>query len=242
MTRGLSDITVLVMIPLAMYAGDEATLDFMGFSENGAYLMFEQFGWFDGSGFPYSEIIFVDVVNNNFVGAPVFVTLGEEEWERSASECAIEQAQDRIVDLDIIMGNKGFHVISQPRGEPYLDPHRVLFSNTDLALDSLGKYFQCVLTLTEIECNDSTSMDMDFGPPKMLELSISIPDLQEEQVLQRDTRLPQRRGHVLSYHISDVYMYRRADETYVAVFISYAMPGFEGPDVRYMVVTGVLSF
>jgi hypothetical protein len=242
MAHTIRTALVLATVPLILFAGDEATLDFMGFSEDGAYLMFEQFGWFDGSGFPYSEIIFVDVVNNSFVGAPVYVTLNEEEWEKSASECAIEQAEGRIIDLDIIMGNKGFHVISQPRGEPYVDPHRALFSNTDLPLDSLGKYFQCVLTLTEIECSETTSIDMDFGPPKMLELSIGIPDLQEEQILQRDTRLPKRRGHVLSYHISDVYLYRRADANYIAVFISYMTPGFEGPDVRYMVVTGAIAF
>jgi predicted secreted protein len=233
---------ICAIIPITVFAGDEATLDFMGFSEDGAYLMFEQFGWQDGSGFPYSEIIFVDVINNSFVGAPVSVVLGEEEWERSASERALEQAQDRVIDLGIIMGNKGFHVISQPRGEPQFDPHRVSFSSTDLALDSLGKYFQCVLTLTEIGVDDTSGTAGEFGPPKMFDLSIGIPDLGEEHMLQRDTRLPKRRGHVMSYHISDVYMYRRAEAAYIAVFISYMTPGFEGPDIRYMVVTGKLPF
>jgi len=240
MVRSILYFVICAMIPIPTFAGDEATLDFMGFSADGRYLMFEQFGWQDGSGFPYSDIIFVDVVKNSFVNAPVSVVLGEDEWDQSASERAIEQARDRIIDLNILIGNTGYHIISQSRGEPHIDPHRVCFSDTDLPLDSLGKYFRCVLSLTEIECSDSASMNMDFGPSKMLELTINIPDQNEPQVLQKDSKLPQRRGYVLSYHISDVYMYRSTDATYLAVFINYTTPGFEGPDIRYMVVTGEL--
>lgn len=243
MKRLSRHVVLILVIPAFVFAGDEATLDFLGFSEDGAYLMFEQFGWFDGSGFPYSEIIFVDVVHNSFAGAPISVVLDdEEEWEQSASESAFEQAQGRVIDLGIVMGNKGFHVISQPRGEPQYDPHHVSFDDTDLPLDSLGKYFQCTLTLTEIDSGDTANINEMFGPSKMMELTIMIPGENEPHVLQRDSRLPKRRGYVLSYHISDVYMYCHNAAPHVAVFISYVTPGFEGPDIRYMVVTGQLPF
>lgn len=233
---------VLLMFPAMIFAGDEATLNFIGFSHDGNHLAFEQFGWYDGSGFPYSEIVFIDVIQNSFVGSPVSVTLDEEEWEESASARTLDLAKVKLGDLNITTGNTGYCIVSQIRGEPHLDPHFVRFSEANIPLDSLGGYFRCVLTLTEIEVKDTSDYTVDFGTPKMLELSISIPGIQEEYVLQKDTKLPIRRGHVLSYHIAEVYLYKHGDATYIAVFISYATPGFEGPDIRYMGVTGRLSF
>jgi predicted secreted protein len=233
-------ISIFVSIPPLLFGGDEATLHFFGFSHNGRYLAFEQFGWYDGSGFPYSEIIFVDVPGNSFTCAPVSATLDEDDWDKSARTRALELARDKFSNYGIIEGNTGHHIITQPRNEPDIDPHFVRFSNADLPLDSLGKFFQYAVRLKEIDADAADNAALDFGVPKMLEVSIESPDIQEEYILQKDAELPNRRSYVFSYHISDVYLYQYAGTTYVAVFISYMAPGFEGPDFRYMVVTGTL--
>ncbi len=55
-------------------------------------------------------------------------------------------------------------------------------------------------------------------------------------ILQQDKKLPRSRGYVLGYGIQSVYVFKK----HVAVFLSYSVPGFEGADVRQMVVTGIL--
>lgn len=233
-------LNVVLAIPFLVYGGDEATLHFIGFSPSGQYLAFEQFGWYDGSGFPYCEIIFVNVPKNSFACAPILATLDEDDWDESARARAAERAQDKFTEYDIINGNSGYHVVTQARHEPDVDPYFVSLSGTDLPLDTLGKYFQYAVRLTEIEFDVPDDLYMEYERPKMLEVSIEAPDIHEPIILQRDTELPKRRANVLSYHISDVYLYKDEETTYIAVFISYMEPGFEGPDFRYMVVTGVL--
>jgi len=233
-------LSLMISFPSLVHGGDEATLHFIGFSPDGQYLAFEQFGWYDGSGFPYSEIVFVNVPKNSFVCTPILVSLDEDEWDESARDRAREHAHERFLDLGIIEGNTGYHLKTQARHEPDIDPHFVRLSGSDLPLDSLGKYFQYAVRLTEIEYDIPDDLPLAYGPPQMLELSIEAPDILDPLILQRDSELPSRRANVLSYHISDVYLYRHEENTYIAVFISYMQPGFEGPDFRYMVVTGSL--
>ena len=59
-------------------AGDFATLNFIGFSKDGRYLAFEEYGTQDGSGFPYSNFYFVDVVKNIFAAKSIIVRLDNE--------------------------------------------------------------------------------------------------------------------------------------------------------------------
>ena len=52
-------------------AGDSAQFDAIGYSPDGRYFAFEQFGIQDGSGFAYSEIFIIDLQTDSFVaGAP----------------------------------------------------------------------------------------------------------------------------------------------------------------------------
>jgi predicted secreted protein len=56
--------------------------------------------------------------------------------------------------------------------------------------------------------------------------------------LQKDRSVPKSRGSCPSgYGIENVYIYKKG----IAVIVSYGMPGFEGPDVRHLIVTGKLK-
>ena len=53
-------------------AADNAERAVVGFSPDGRYFAFEQYGVQDGSGFPYSEIFVIDLNANKWVkGSPV---------------------------------------------------------------------------------------------------------------------------------------------------------------------------
>ena len=63
----------------AAYAGTLAELGSTGFSDDGAYFAFEQYGIQDGSGFAYASFTIVDVKTDSWVpGTPVKVRLDDE--------------------------------------------------------------------------------------------------------------------------------------------------------------------
>lgn len=58
------------------------------------------------------------------------------------------------------------------------------------------------------------------------------------QILQKDKDLPQSRHCPFGYRIEQVYFYKDN----VAVFLNMFSQGFEGPDMRYMAITGKLKY
>jgi len=53
---------------IAAQAGDYAERRIIGFSANGKYFAFQQFGVQDGSGFPYSEIFIINTDTDTWAG------------------------------------------------------------------------------------------------------------------------------------------------------------------------------
>ncbi|MFQ5632651.1 MAG: DUF2259 domain-containing protein, partial [bacterium] len=68
--------------------------------------------------------------------------------------------------------------------------------------------------------------------------ALKLKQAKKTKILQQDKRLPASRGCVYKYRIERVVLY----ENKIAVFLNLFKPGFEGPDVRHMVVTGSLAF
>src|SRR4029450_2112606 len=60
-------------------AADNAERAIIGFSPDGRYFAFEQFGVQDGSGFPYAEIFVVDLIANQWVKGSPFREKVEDE-------------------------------------------------------------------------------------------------------------------------------------------------------------------
>ena len=235
-------ISALFFAHTQSYAGDAAQLYFIGFSEDGNYLAFEQYGISDGSGFAYSEIITVNVPDNSFA-YPAVTHYAEEDMSLgSTRDHAMTSAQSKLDALAIIKGNTGQHVIHHPMSDLEVDPKYVRFYEWTVAIPGLSSFREYTLTLNEIEVSSGNDgHGYVYGLPKMLELILGTTSSDDVNVLQRDTKLPKRRNNVLSYRIQDVYVYHTAQEKYIAVFIDYSMPGFEGPDIRFMVVTGKIE-
>ena len=77
--QGLALSAGLSLAPLTALAGESAQFNALGFSDDGRYFAFEQFGIQDGSGFPYSDIFLIDLDTDSFAGGtPV-------RWEGEAS-------------------------------------------------------------------------------------------------------------------------------------------------------------
>jgi predicted secreted protein len=226
-------------------AGDYATLNFIGFSKDGRYLAFEEYGTQDGSGFPYSSIYFVDVVKNVFAAKSVTVRIDNETaTERQARIRARTNANASLRRLRIVEKNTGTHVVSRMLTDISANhfysekPENDQMINFAAVVGSMYRSGDYDLTLKSVatKSKDCAYAQEDY---KVFMLDLSIYDHERDRkiVLQKDSTLPTSRGCPINYAIQHVYLY----EDYVAVFLNSYHAGFEGPDMRYMAVTGKIK-
>ena len=232
----------LQLLSIGANAGDFATLNFIGFSKDGRYRAYEEYGTQDGSGFPYAGIYFVDVEKNSYAAKSVNVRLeNESATEAQARARARRNAAPTIRKFRIVDRNVGKLVVSRlltdvsanhfygenPSGEQVINFAEVVGSmyrsgDWDLTMKSIP--------VKPKGCEYAQEDHQIF----MLDVSLYDRERQKTTTLQKDTSLPTGRSCPINYAIQHVYLY----ESYIAVFINTYYVGFEGPDMRYMVVTG----
>jgi len=232
---------LLGVIAVNSFAGDYANLNFIGFSKDGKFLAFEEYGTQDGSGFPYSNFYFVNVEKNSFAVPPVSVRIDTEmATEMAARNKAQLIAAKKLRELRIIKGNDGKHVVSHLINDLTLDDDSgaksasfVRFAAEIGSMYRKGFYelsLKPILTKTK-DCAVFEQETFRF------ELSLKDKETETTKFLQKDAALSKSRGCALGYRIQDVYLY----ENNIAIFINVFKLGFEGPDMRFMVVSGKLK-
>src|SRR5687767_594253 len=114
-TRNLILAALVLLFAVASAdAGDFATLNFIGFSKDGKYLAFEEYGVQDGSGFPYSSIYFVDVAKNSYAAPPVNISIENEAMSESQARTrARTRAAATLRRLRIVDRNTGTLLVSR---------------------------------------------------------------------------------------------------------------------------------
>ncbi len=227
--------TLIATASVAM-AGDYADRAILGFSPDGAYFAFEEFGVQDGSGFAYSNVYIIETATDRWVpGSPVRVTIQDESVPLSESRRdALDQAQDLLLASGI--GVEGRFLISNPVTETSADPHVVSFILNRPPAPAGDTY---VLQLTEKPLPSADCPDVG-EPFKGLRLDLLTP--QGTRTLADDTRLPASRNCPLGYGISDVVAYTPpgGGRTVAIVFVNVFSYGFEGPDRRFIAIAAHL--
>jgi len=229
-------LVLICALAAAAFAGDYAKLEVIGFSQEGRYLAFEEYGTQDGSGFPYSSIFFIDTAKNSFAVPPIKVRIEKEAAsEGQARRQAANLAAKSLAAYRIVRGNTGNLVLSHLPTDLTFDDEdkQVRFAEEIGSMYHKGDY---ALKLNEIplktpECQSYG--DETFG----LELTLSDKEGNATRTLQKDVALPASRGCALSYDIRSVYIYKGL----IAAFVSVYTRGFEGPDLRHLAVTGKLK-
>src|SRR5690606_27447983 len=85
LVRLAASIVAMVAFVQPAAAADSALINMIGYSEDGAYFAFEQYGIQDGSGFAYSDVFVVDLANDKWVdGTPVEVQAEDEDVSLTA--------------------------------------------------------------------------------------------------------------------------------------------------------------
>jgi predicted secreted protein len=222
-------------IPATACAGDVAQLEILGFSKNGSVFAFEEYGVQDGSGFPYANRYYIDTANDTFVkGTPIRVRLDDES---ASLETARKQARDKgqtIVGASELAANRGFTAGFNPVTELSADPHRIVvnprpvFPPIDPALE---------FRLEEMPMSGGANCDgLETAGFRLLR--IDAHDGGETKRLHEDKTIPQSRGCPNGYSIGAVQTFSPSGLSAYAVLIAVRGRGFEGPDYRWIAVTG----
>ncbi|MGF7007169.1 DUF2259 domain-containing protein [Aminobacter sp. BE322] len=215
----------------AAVAGDASELNVLGFSADGKIFAFEEFGIQDGSGFPYANRFYIDTATDKFMpGTPVRVRLDDEAAGLEAARAEARKQGAKVVADEVLAENRGylagFNAITEASADPYrmtVNP-RPVFPPIDEQLEfrleevSLGEIERC-----------------PFGPIKGFKLS-RVDAKAGDKVLQEDTSVPQSRGCPTGYRIGGVQTFEGG--AVHAVLVSVIGQGFEGPDHRWLAVTG----
>jgi len=234
-------IFALMIAASPALAGDASTYLPLGFSENGKYFAFAQSGTQDGSGFAYASVAVVEVAKNEFAASrSVVIDKGDEHV---APSMALKQAisEVRLSRFGIKAGENLGEDLLVRLPTDHSPTERNIFSFEYWAeggASSVVPKFEVLVASTDGE--DTTDgkycTELQGQAPQMLTLSIK--GLAEDDgrlvVLHQDKTLPRIRSCVSGYKVHRVTAY--ADS--LVIGLAYSGLGFEGPDVRQMVVTG----
>jgi predicted secreted protein len=210
-------------------AADAADRAIIGFSGDGRYFAFEEFGIYDGSGAPYSNIYIIDLEDNVWVeGSPIRVGRGEGD-DRSIYEArreALTLAAPLIDRYGTI--EPGRLLASNAVGEEVSDPHTMVFK----AHHNLPELWTIKLTHLDI---DVPPHCQSLPVVKAFALSVAI-EGKEPQEFYRDKTLPESRGCPESYRLGDVIAPAQGSKGKAVVLVHKLTFGFEGRDARFLAI------
>jgi len=222
---------------LPAMAGDMATLNVLGFSEDAATFAFEEYGVQDGSGFPYANRFYIDTASDSFLpGSPVRVRIDDETASVEDARAQAKAEGEAIVADAELAANPGFTAGFNPPTELSADPHRIVVNPrpvqppVDAALEFRLEEISFLATGT---CAGVTDESIGF---RLLSVNASAGGVTE--VLHEDGSVPSSRSCPTGYRIGGVQTYIPFQgASAVAVLIAVRNFGFEGPDHRWMAVT-----
>ena len=212
-------------------AGDRALVDFIGFSGDGRYFAFEEFGIQDGSGFPFSTIYVIDLPADKWVaGSPFSAKLEDDgapvdkvrQQSRALAAGVLEDlAVNEAADLTALNGD----------GE-IGDGKTLSFGTPGYGLSEPQNSRTLVLETFAADTPGTPCADYNAVPTLGFALSLDGVELH------RDTTLPKSRGCALDYRIYGVVEPAQLGGSVpgaVAIISVYPF-GFEGPDRRFIAV------
>jgi predicted secreted protein len=225
-----------------LLAADAAERTVLGFSSDGRYFGFEQFGVQDGSGFPYAEVVIVDLDHDRWVdGTPVRVLLEDEQRTVGAARReAMASAQPLIARLGItepgtiLAANTIYQANIDPRRLRFLPYYRSLGNIEPVAEDDEDAL---TLRLEEIVLPSPAECPVDDAPRVGFVLGLARGSDAPEEVF-RDQSIPASRGCPLAYSLSDMVAFGYGAGGYAryVALINVFSHGFEGANRRFLAV------
>lgn len=230
-------LAFLIVATTSAGAADNAERAVIGFSPDGRYFAFEQYGVQDGSGFPYSEIFVVDLDANQWVkGSPFRERVDDENALVSAARAQSAKAAQKLL-TQLKAAEPGEILASQPVTESSPGRRRLTFDPFYISLGSqpASRY---TLSLDLVPFTASENCHDDENAKQMgFKLTITDKDQNASKEIYKDLSIPSSRYCPRDYDIADVIAYRSSSQgdRHVALIGVYT-PGFEGMDRRLIAV------
>lgn len=227
-------LILLLTIPTIASASDASLKRVMGFSPDGKYFAYEQYGYHDGSGFPYAEIYFINTVNNSWVpdAPPIRVLIKDEKASiTQARDIAIRKATPFVKKLKTL--TNGFILVSNPITQLDRNKYKTHFG-THPGAPTLNQFKMSLglKSVTSSKCSKLTNKT-----PKIFSLSLNSVNNKKISMTYNDKSLPTSRGCPLDYSISDIHYFEANNgDAVFLTFINVMKLGFEGLDRRFMVI------
>lgn len=222
-------------------AGDVAELEILGFTKDGGVFAFEEYGVHDGSGFPYANRYYIDTHTDEFLpGTPIRVRIEDEAADLATVRKQAREKGEAIVGQAELTENRGITAGLNPVTELSADPLRMvvnprpIFSPVDRPLE---------FRLDPIAMNNLPGMEVcnSQGEINGFRLfRIEAEDGGQTRLLHEDKSIPKSRGCPYAYAIGGVQTFAMEGLSAFAVLIAVRQYGFEGPDFRWIAVTGRL--
>lgn len=233
---GLAVSIVVTMTGLS-WAGDAAELNILGFSKDGKIFAFEEFGVQDGSGFPYSNRFYIDTADDSFVpGTPIHARIDDENATLDAARAEARQKGEKIISQAELAANRGFTAGLNPVTELSADPFRMVVNPRPIFYP-VDPPLEVRLELVPLNDTEPCSSHGEINGFRLLR--IDPKDGGRTQLLHEDKSIPQSRGCPSDYSIGGIQTLEIAHTlTSYAVLIAVRRYGFEGPDFRWIAVTG----
>ncbi len=244
----LSPISCLLYLAALSTAATVATPVFLGFSPDGEFAAMGQYLIQDGSGFPEASIVIVSTSDSgilrSFRTVMDYETWPEVENDESrgtihnpAWHDVMEKAGRCLDSLHISGDLTGNHCICHPRTDTGSDPCMASFVPWVGAPGFTGP--QYVVGLDCLPFQPENPPDWVSMFPEPVTMHLWITNREGDTLMSiRETSPPDDFRYVSSYGIRDVYV---LGEDLVAVVLCTTVPGFEGSDGMFRLVTGKLA-
>jgi predicted secreted protein len=248
---------MLLMSVSAAQAGDAAARRIIGFSPDGTYFAFEQYGTLDAgaSDSGWSEIDIIDTRTDEFAGGkPIRIvdeseettlTLDQARAQAAAQAAALlaryaiaprgeRTALDRFTFPDDMVAYQDIARLEQV-SQKWLSPNYDELGISTIQLDQ-------ILAESATDCSssfDETQQGAATGKAFGFRLTLQGQDGKPFQLLHEDKSVPGERNCPTSYSLSESYAFAPDGKPAVlAVLVQRFSQGFEGRDRRFIAVTG----
>lgn len=238
----LRAVAFLLLSSAAAHAADGAQSSAIGFSPDGRYFAFEQYGIQDGSGFAYSDIFVMDIAADKWVqGSPVRVLDESETGGIDAARAKAMAGAKSLIDALKVTGSVDT-LLHRPFTDFANDRRKVRFARwyaatgDSSAYDALGSYeleVQNVQLPVPAACTET-----DIAMPVGMEVTLRNLKTGATKTMAKDGSIPKSRGCPHAYDIEAVFApseYNVPGDPVVALVGVYTR-GFEGSNRRFIAV------
>jgi predicted secreted protein len=224
------------------HAADGAQSRAIGFSPDGRYFAFEQYGSQDGSGFAYADIFVLDISQDSWVpGTPVRVV---DENESGRIDLARAQAAQKAAAVVSSLNVAGSYdtLLHRPFTDYANDRRRARFARYYASSANPADYE--ALGSFEIEVKDVAlpppdgCFDLDIATPVGMEVTLKNLKTGATRSFAKDKSIPKSRGCAHAYDIEAIFAASSFDlkTDPVVVLVGVYTRGFEGSDRRFIAV------